>query len=216
MIFKWSRIYSLMSIGVVLLVIIIAFLSYYQFIYPSQQEVRYLQEELEEQDQLIKNADVSKQEVEDDVANSLNLQRQLPIDKAINQLILNVEEIKNKTNSTITLLTNSEDQVASDQDTDATSELTKMNYQMEVLATNYDVMNQFLTELTNMDRIVEINNIEFVQTEDESIELSIGLTTFYNPTLTALQTETPVFEYDQEQDQDQDQEDEEQEQEDQD
>lgn len=197
MIFKWSRIYSLISIGVVLLVILIAFLSYYQFIYPSQQEVKYLQDELEEQDQLIKNADISKQAVEDEVASSLDLQRQLPIDKAINQLILNIEEIENKTNSTITLLTNSEDQPASDQDTDATLDLTKINYQMEVVATNYDDMNQFLTELTNMDRIVEINNIVFAQTEDDTIELSIGLTTFYNPTLTALQTETPTFEYDQ-------------------
>lgn len=199
MIFKWSRIYSLISIGLVLLVIIIAFLSYYQFIYPSQQEVRYLQDELEEQDQLIKIADVSEQEVADEVANSLDLQKQLPIDKAINQLILNVEEIESKTNSTITLLTNSEDQVASDQDKEATSELTKINYQMEVLATNYNDMTNFLTELNTLDRIVEINNIEFVQTEDESIELSIGLTTFYNPTLTALQTETPTFEYDQNQ-----------------
>ncbi|WP_112181494.1 type 4a pilus biogenesis protein PilO [Paraliobacillus zengyii] len=207
MIFKWSRIYSLLSIGVVLLVIIIAFFSYYQFIYPSQQKVRYLEGELAEQDQLIENADLSKQELEDEVANSLDLQKQIPIDKAINQLILNVEEIEKKTNSTITLLTNSEDQVASDQDGEATSELTKINYQMEVLSPNYDEMNQFLTELTNMDRIVEINNIEFVQVEEGSIELSVGLTTFYNPTLTALQTETPTFEYDEEQEAEQQQED---------
>ncbi|WP_117161306.1 type 4a pilus biogenesis protein PilO [Paraliobacillus sp. X-1268] len=207
MIFKWSRIYSLLSIGVVLLVIIIAFFSYYQFIYPSQQEVRYLEGELAEQDQLIEDADLSKQELEDEIVNSLDLQKQIPIDKAINQLILIVEEIEKKTNSTITLLTNSEDQVASDQDGEATSELTKINYQMEVLAPNYDEMNQFLTDLTNMDRIVEINNIEFVQVEEGSIELSVGLTTFYNPTLTALQTETPTFEYDEEQEAEQQQED---------
>ncbi|GGM27313.1 hypothetical protein GCM10011351_11420 [Paraliobacillus quinghaiensis] len=203
MIFRWSRMHSIILIGSLLLVILIAFFSFYQYIYPRQQELEHLQLKLAEQDILIENADQNSQEIEDEVASSLNLQKQLPIDKAVNQLILNFEEIEKITNTTITLMTKSEDQLSNSKSEEATPDLKKINYQLNVISTNYDDMNQFLVELNNMDRLVEINNIEFTQINVENFELSIGVTAFYNPSLTALQIESPAFEYNQ-QEEDQD------------
>lgn len=191
---NWSRKYSYILLGVLFLIGLMTILGFYRFIYPIQNNVEHLRAELESQEELIENTDMSKQALDGDNINSMELQRRLPIKKQINQFILAIEGIELKTGNTILLVNNSDDTLASIENSEDNLEVETLSYQIDVSSVNYDSMNQFIYELNNMDRIVEISQIEFSRTDDAGIDLSIGLTAFYNPSLTLLEIESPTFE----------------------
>ncbi|KAB8137500.1 type 4a pilus biogenesis protein PilO [Gracilibacillus oryzae] len=190
---KWSHRKTLILIASLLIIISLAALSYYRWIYPTQQTLDQLQAEIDQQNRLIQTVEEQKQQLNAEIDQAEQLQAQLPLHKDISNLIQQLETIEQETSTSIVSITTNQAEQLED---NTAAEIAESQYVISLAADSYDNANRFLQQLTQLERIVEINQVEYAQSSPTSnLIATIGITTFFQPNLTNLslsrdQTET--------------------------
>ena len=204
---SWNKMHVFLLVLVMFISIGVYFGGYFYFISPVQSKVATVSEQLAIQEQIIANTDLSNTEVEDEQpTRSTNLQKKLPVEKNLDQLLLLLNQIENNTDVTIQQIISentSLNKTMTKQLTNYSEEIESLPMQIQLSSKNQASLNTFLQELSNLERIVNIDVIQIGAIGEKQMESTIGLTAFYNPSLTTLLIEAPTFEYDQ-QEEDQD------------
>ncbi|MBM7572024.1 type 4a pilus biogenesis protein PilO [Aquibacillus albus] len=182
-------------IGIVIFTLLLFSYGYYYHVLPVKKEADNLTTQLEIQKRLL---DEQKTE-ENAISTSTNLQRQLPVKKAIDQLLVELSNIEDKTNNIITNFVidnnsstitdkNSDDMLISDQ-------LKKVGFELEVTAPDYRRFRAFLTELDQLERIINIHSFQFGSGSNNIMTYSVSFSAYYNPSFEKLLEEAPVIDY---------------------
>ncbi|WP_064092508.1 hypothetical protein [Rossellomorea aquimaris] len=201
-------------IGLILICVMSLSLLYFFVYSPQNTRLQRIQNELQTEKAILQAME-AKTNVESRAFTDLSLQKKIPVEPLTEQLLLDFEmaEVvsesfiqsmsfeKNDFSQTLSEIEggNEEDGTAS---TDVGNSLIKrLQITMTVESPTYFEMERFLTEVENLERIVEVNQLIFTGTEefnegvvegsDQSIIYQIVASAFYLPTLTELKESLP-------------------------
>ncbi|MDL4841671.1 hypothetical protein [Aquibacillus rhizosphaerae] len=203
MMIKWTRLQQMLLILVIVLGAASYLFGHIFFVQPIKNDVQLVKEEIEFQEHIIANA---KKKVDDSeqLETSTSLQQKVSVGKQTDQLLLLLKNIQDISNSTINQYSISYEPLTTEQDTGGNANdqgtqgiagIETINYELQVNSDNYSQMYTFLQELRSMERIVEINSIQFGSDAGDDFGFSVGFTAFYSPNLEELEPEAPTFEH---------------------
>lgn len=178
MILEWNRKHTVGLIIIGLVLAVIVFITYYQFITPMKNEVSQLKDEVVSQKRLIESTDHEESVLIEAQNRFDQLSEQLPNAIYIDQLLLTIESIEGASNVTLTEMNTSEERTLSEEYPNVAS----LSYQITFESSGYQEMNQFVTGLSNTTQLIEINHLEYTQNDNNSrIEGIVTITVFYDP-----------------------------------
>ncbi|MRH42971.1 hypothetical protein GH741_09765 [Aquibacillus halophilus] len=200
MIAKWSRIHIIILILSILAAISVYFAGYYHYVIPVTNQIEDSSELLTIQENTLANT--SPQEEAGDSSLSTESQRKLPVAKDNDRLLITLNDIASNSNSVITEISITEAAVGNVENTENTDQLltslaglTTINYQLQVSVANYQEMYSFLQQLTDTDRLLNIDQLIFGAAGEGNLDFSVTLSTFYSPSLLNLQVEAPTYDF---------------------
>ncbi|MET3697385.1 type IV pilus assembly protein PilO [Bacillus oleivorans] len=183
-------------------------ISGYQFVVlPLQASIETLEQQIKEETDLFQSvSEGDQQEVNDDKLRINELQKQLPPQPLVDQLILDLEKAELASDSLILNITFGDSSVeespsdtetnVSEEEQDQTvpqspaipSDVEKVTISMSVQSPTYEDLEEFLEELENMKRIIQIENLTFSGQGDLSsqgnqtpVVFTIQISAFYYP-----------------------------------
>ncbi|WP_044339507.1 hypothetical protein [Rossellomorea aquimaris] len=211
----------MLLIGMTSACLITLFLFYFFVYSPQKDRLRVTHEGLKTEQKILAAIEKKTSQIENhSYRDTKSLQGQIPVDPLTEQLILQLEKAEVRSQSTIQSMSFSkedflffseenEDPAPGDggeppveQVTDGdTSSVKRLQITMTVESENYFAMEKFISELENLERIVEINQLVFEGKEEMSPVLDGGqpqalsyqlvASAFYLPGLTDLQDSVP-------------------------
>jgi type IV pilus assembly protein PilO len=176
----WSHKKTFILVVSLLLISVVAISLFYQQIYPERQSLDELKREVKQQQAMIDAIHARKDEITEESEKASILQHQLPLDNGISELLTQLQKVEEATGTTIIQV--QEDK--QDSATETSDGIEETKYTMQLAADDYTMMHDFLTELSTMERIVEINSLTFQQQNDEATRpVEIGITTYRQPNM---------------------------------
>lgn len=158
--------------------------------------------------ELLQEQAMEQEEIVDE--QTTHLQRKLPVDPLIDQLLLDLQRVEALSNTFILDMNFLKDRPANlivreDEDAEATvvveeTELLKeISANLSIVANSYEDLFQFLAEIDRLPRIVSIDSISFVGTNEqmmindqiENLHFLVTISAFYYPELPELKEELP-------------------------
>jgi type IV pilus assembly protein PilO len=213
----------LLLIGITISCLITLFLFYFFVYFPQKDRLRVNYEELKTEQKILAAIEKKTSQIENHTyRDTKSLQGQIPIDPLIEQLILQFEKVEVLSQSTIQSMSFTKEDFlfSSEENEDSsledggepsaeevldkdTSSVKRLQITMTVESENYFAMEKFISELENLERIVEINQLVFEGREEMSPGLDGGqpqplsyqlvVSAFYLPELTDLQDSVPTI-----------------------
>ncbi|MEC5421941.1 hypothetical protein QGM71_00345 [Virgibacillus sp. C22-A2] len=179
MIKQWNKKYLLISGGIIITVLLIYGISYFNIVKPMQDEAKALSKEADMYEgQYNKVTGESANEVEDKSLEDAALN--VPNEKSPDNVLVNLQKLANSANVTIEYIESIVQGVDEDQqeDEDSLSVIKESMYSLDVTAANLDEATTFLIKMLNSERMIVIDTMNIQQSE-EQVFLSITFTTFY-------------------------------------
>ncbi|MEQ6375675.1 type 4a pilus biogenesis protein PilO [Bacillaceae bacterium S4-13-56] len=178
-----------------ILVFILGLLGIYFFsVQPLVKEKEKVESSLQSQKQLLTVLQdrLEKQQNQDNRADSLSLQNQLPLEPFYEQLILEIDQAQSKSNSKVQSYSISDPQQFNLPTQKEAMTMMQVTFNMQVVSPTYEDMIEFINQLENSDRIISVNNISFMGYQTE-VDLPFQLTfsAYYIEGLDTLQGTKP-------------------------
>ncbi|WP_186576263.1 hypothetical protein [Aquibacillus kalidii] len=196
MIIQWNRIHIIIVTVAVLLPFALYFIGRSYYVGPLSDQVKSAQNQLQIQKNLLAKA---QQELDENATPTTELQKQLPVEQATDQLLLLLSDIETKANSTINQLAlagqDKQNEATDTEQTGISSAVKEVQYQLQVTSENYVGMYNFIQGLSAAERLVTIEQLEFSEAAEDSIAFSVTFSAYYNPDLAALKVEAPTYEF---------------------
>lgn len=213
----------LLLIGITLACLITLFLFYFFIYSPQEDRLRVKHEELKTEQKILEAIEKKTSQIENhSFRDTKSLQEQIPVDPLTEQLILQFEKVEVLSQSTIQSMSFAKEDflfsIEENEDSALgnggepsveqviekdTSSIKRLQITMTVESENYFAMEKFISELENLERIVEINQLVFEGREEMSPVLDGGepqplsyqlvASAFYLPELTDLQDSVPTI-----------------------
>ncbi|OIJ18374.1 hypothetical protein BKP45_12420 [Anaerobacillus alkalidiazotrophicus] len=194
--------------------IVLVFISYlgcyFYLIYPKLTIIDQVTHQLETEKQILLTLEKSLLKEEDHIEETTELQRQLPVEPLMDQLLLDFQRVEALSNSYIISMTIDQDSTVHsvvqedveenlENSFDTIEGIVVMNVSVTVNAKMYEDLFQFLVEIDRLPRIVSIDNISFIGAQEteiihdpqEYLEFFVTVSTFYYPDLYELSDEVP-------------------------
>lgn len=185
----WSHKKTFILVVSLLLISVVAISLFYQQIYPEKQSLDELKREVKQQQAMIDAIHARKDEITEESEKASILQRQLPLDNGISELLTQLQKVEEASGTTIIQV----QEEKQDSATETSDGMEETKYTMQLAADNYTIMHDFLTELSTMERIVEINSLTFQQQNDEAARpVEIGITTYRQPNMNIQSLKEPT------------------------
>ncbi|QHS24273.1 hypothetical protein GWK91_15835 [Virgibacillus sp. MSP4-1] len=184
---RTERLVAILLIGVFLIGVVWAYL--FQ-IRPLQGEQREVQESLEHETRLMETLESRLEEVEnmDLTADSVKLQRQLPLKPFYEQVFSIIYNAQSETGSVVSNYDISSNSTAELSVEGAGENLQGITFHLEVQSPSYDDMIGFIDFLENSERILSVDQFTFSSPgeQDEAIQYQLVVNTFYREGLDGL------------------------------
>lgn len=189
---KLNRIHIFTGFAVLIAASLIYMLGYYLLITPAAARVNQLENQLDIQKDLIaESSSISK----DFPSSSAGLQQKLPVGKAMDHMLVDIKQIASQSETAIHHLSlvpvKMENAGASEDPVLLPEGVERVNFYMNATVENYQQMHEFLDGLTGMDRLIDINLIQFGSEVEGRLDFSVSFYAFYAPSLSALIEEAP-------------------------
>lgn len=170
---------------------------YYLFVTPAKANVSELETQLGIQEELISGANSSSEETS--LASSTQLQEKIPVVKATDQMLLKIKQIETESKAMISSLSlipiEAQTTQSSDEGKTIPDGVEQIGYFIEASAENYGQMDAFLKKIAEMDRLIDIELVQFSNDTEEQLKFSVSFTTYYVPKLSTLSEEIPEETY---------------------
>lgn len=190
---KISRIQIYLILLAFLTAVALYYGGYHLYVVPIKNEASQLKHQLVNYEKAI--AETGKETEGSDALSSSSAQRFLPVVHATDQLLLNLQEAEIQSGSNIQALSLVQ---ADDEMTEGTNqpvpipeEIKAINYHVEATAGNYSQLYVFLSELQQMDRLIDFKLIKFGRETENRLQFTVTFQAFYDPSLPALAGEMP-------------------------
>ncbi|WP_182200454.1 type 4a pilus biogenesis protein PilO [Paraliobacillus salinarum] len=171
---EWNRSYSIALIVIVFVLILGGVLGFYKYVNPTQKELKQLEEEIVSQEKLIKEVKANQKAIGEATVRNEQLEKQLPKTLLVDQLLVEIEALEEASDIEISKIVASEASVLPE----SYPALIPTNYSIEFNAGNYDAMYNFIDELTNAERILEIGQLEYEQNSESGMKAIVNITAF--------------------------------------
>ncbi|WP_407269605.1 hypothetical protein [Radiobacillus sp. PE A8.2] len=195
---EWNRTSLIVSILSAIIVIGVCFAGYSYYIQPTLEQKQLLADQLAIQEEVIANQQNGALE------SSTELQRIVPVENNFPALLLQMEEVEAATGSQImNINVTSENAQAinntneTNQEAATTTNTERVSYQLNVVTTNFNTMHRFIDQLSELERLVEIDSIQFSQQPENNFNFTVSISTFYSPELSNLEVEAPDYNFEQ-------------------
>lgn len=183
---KWDRTYLLLLIVVFTVIIGFGYFFFNPWLQPERTQLATSMLELEQQERLIQATEVDQVNIEELLAEAETLQNQVTVDAQVDQLLFHLSEIEGNSGILIERMVKTNDQLAGENSSHYPEDLEPIQYQIQFKATDYEEMNQFLTAITELERSIDISQLQYSETTTGDINATITIIFFHNPTLTEL------------------------------
>ena len=199
-------------IGILMVLILTFFLSYFYLLSPKYQKVNQLENELNTNQTLATTLENQlSQESEKIILSTTELQKRVPVDPLLEQFILDIEKAEVISNSFISSMSfsegdfgeenNNQEETSEEIVQQAPSGLKKLTVNLSVESPSYENMEKFLQTIENLKRITQIDSLSFTGEQEITsfeeglgeINYSVTLSTFYQSKLKELRDEVPPF-----------------------
>lgn len=184
---------------------------YISTVYPKFNERTVAENQLETELKMLELLQEQEAEQEEQLAEeTTHLQRKIPVDPLIDQLLLDLQRVEALSNTFIldmyfvkdrpaNLAEHEVEDTEEVVETEDTEPLRQVSVDLSVVANSYEDLYQFLAEVDRLPRIVSIDSISFVGIEEsmmiddqiESLQFLVAISTYYYPELPELREELP-------------------------
>ncbi|RWZ59936.1 hypothetical protein EQV77_01155 [Halobacillus fulvus] len=198
---EWNRNLVYLLLFTTAAVIALACTAYYLLLTPEHQEVNVLKSKVESAKAQITTLE-QRRETEEAASlmqSSNDIQKQLPVSKQLDQLLLTLEKAEGLTGSLIERIEEIPNVIENEEtiesvDNEAFSGVSTVTLEMSVLSPSFTELLQFLKEIDHSQRIVNIDSVSFnderiIEGENGYFFYLVTLTAYYFPGLEALDDE---------------------------
>ncbi|SHN08565.1 hypothetical protein [Gracilibacillus kekensis] len=175
---KWSRTYILLLIMICVLLIGVFLYIKANWLDMKRESLQVTEHTLSEQQELIdfaSNTDRSKQSW---LSDSDNLRKKIPTAANVDQLVTLIKGIEKTSNITVKQMNRLSNQEVPEQDF-YPADITLLEYQLDVEASSLHVFEQFVNNLSNSERVIELTHIYYTA-EEEILTGSVIIRSFFN------------------------------------
>ena len=176
---KWNRTYTLLSAVIVLLLALIWYYGQLYLLEPARESIAESKETLAGHQALFDLADSGQLSREDLEAEVEATRVRLPSEKTVDEIVRVLDEIENRTDVIIGQISLSNDSINTEQ-TYYPSGVSHIRYQLNFSAESFADFEQFIRELNNQERIVELNQLSIQQTSTDGVSGSVAVRYYYN------------------------------------
>ncbi|WP_440896000.1 hypothetical protein ACS127_15905 [Amphibacillus sp. Q70] len=176
---KWNRTYTLLSIIVVLFLIAIWYYGQLYLLEPERQLIEKSEETLAQQQTLLTSPHLeglSKDALETEAE---NIHSQLPTDKNVDQIMLLLNDLEEQSDVTIHHVELINGSLATDQPY-YPNDIANIRYQIHFSTEIFADFELFISELNDLIRVVEIDQLTFQETATAGISASVTFRAFYS------------------------------------
>ncbi|WP_017472727.1 hypothetical protein [Amphibacillus jilinensis] len=179
MIIKWEKNYLLYLL---LIIVVLTAIWYYGdrlFLSEARQALTDSEAMLARQQTLLdQSLRVDKGE-EDWLDEAAKLRQQLPTEQNVDQLIDAVFELEERLDVTISSIAKSTEAIILEQD-GYPNQINIIDYQLSFDTASLEVFNTFISELNDMDRFIELIQLDYQQPFDDHVSSNVIIRAFYN------------------------------------
>ncbi len=202
-------------IASVVLTMFIVTAFYLSFVSPMFQARTVAENQLLTEQKMLELLHEQEAEQEEEIAEqTTQLQRKLPVDPLIDQLLLDIQRVEALSNTYILDMnfvkgrpanlveggTNEEEEVEVG---DTSETIRQVSVDLSIIANSYEDLFQFLAEIDRLPRIVSIESISFVGPDEnimidnqtDSLHFLVAISTYYYPDLQQLREELPKVDH---------------------
>lgn len=194
MMIKWERNTLLLLVVVLVVIAGVGYFSFGRWVEPEQVNLTVSEAELASQERIIQVAETDDLVMDIMLTEAAQLQEQLPVEALVDQLIVDLAEIEANNDIVFSQLVKTLDQVSGENQTHYPEQTVQTQYRIEFGAETEEDMNQFLTEITQLTRTIEIAQLDYQEGSDGEINGSTTIIAFHNPNLTTLDRDNQIFE----------------------
>ncbi|MBM7541786.1 hypothetical protein [Amphibacillus cookii] len=179
MIIKWEKNYFLYLLLIIVFLIATGYYGNRLLLSEDRQSLTDSEEVLATQQRLLDQLLKADKAEEDWLDEAEKLRSQLPTEQNVDQLIDSVFELEERLDVTITRITKSTEPIILEQD-DYPHQINIIDYQLSFETVSLEGFNTFIRELNDMERFVELIQLEYQQPFDDQVSSNVTIRAFYN------------------------------------
>lgn len=207
----------------IVIVVALSVGGYFYLIYPKVTVLANTKNQIEMEQKMLDVLEGNVPSEEETISEqTTQMQRKLPVKPLVDQLLLDFQKVEALSNTYIVNIdinqnldvSSQEEDVAEVNDTDETNDTTQeaipmieglkqIQAYLSIRAKGYEDLFQFLAEIDQLPRIISIDSISFmgndekimIDDEQETLEFSVTVSTYYYPNLHELKDQHPKVIY---------------------